>query len=57
MSLQRPKNVAMDPRTAPQVVEYNGKRYMAVARGTVDGQRAVLLAGSTSWWVPESDIR
>ena len=61
---RRKANIVLDPNTRPEVVVYignapeaHGKRYTAVTRGAVDGVRSVLLAGGTSWWAPESDVR
>jgi len=46
--------------TGVETVELEGlsRRYTAVARGIVDGERSVLvLMGPNAWWVPESQVR
>lgn len=52
---KNPKNVQITQR-GPQTVEYNGKRYLSVARGIVDGESAVLIVGGTSFWVPAAEV-
>ena len=56
MSLQRPKRIE-EPKNLMRPVEWQGRRYFAGMSATVDGQRAVLLIGGTTWWVPEAEVR
>lgn len=56
MSLQRPKKIE-DGKNLLRPVEWNGRRYMGGMTATVDGVRAVLLVGGTTWWVPEAEVR
>ncbi|MDA8346945.1 MAG: hypothetical protein M0Z66_15995 [Thermaerobacter sp.] len=45
-----------DLRSGVEVVTMQGRRYMAVARATVDGVSSVLIGSGTSYWVPASEV-
>jgi len=55
MSLKDPRHVHITQRV-PQAVKWNGKWYTSVACGIVDGERAALLVGGTSFWVAEAEV-
>lgn len=55
MSLQRPKDI-QDGRPLLRPVMWQGRRYMGGMAATVDGVRAILLVGGTTWWVPEAEV-